>query len=48
MLFANTLTSNKLSYTPLYFYPMNGHVFFTKICVQEAHAPLVFQVLDMI
>ena len=48
ILFANTLTSNKLSYNPLYFYLMSGHLFFTIICVKQAHAPLVFQVLDMI
>ena len=48
MLFAKTLTSNKLSYNPQYFYLMSGHLFFTIICVKEAHASLVFQVLDMI
>ena len=46
--FANTSTSNKLSYTPTYFYPTSGHLFSTAICVQEAHTPLVSQVLDMI
>ena len=48
ILFANTLTSNKLSYTPPYFYPMSGHLFLTIICVQEGHTPLVSQVLDII
>ena len=48
ILCANTLTSNQLSYTPTYFYPMSGHLFSTIICVQEAHKPLVSQVLDMI
>ena len=48
ILFANTLTFNKLSYTPTYFYPMSGHLFSTIICVQEAHTPLVSQVLGMI
>ena len=47
ILFANTLTSNKLSYTPTYFYPMSRHLFPTLICVQEAHTSLVSQVLDM-
>ena len=48
ILFANTLTSKKLSYTPTYFYPMSGHLFSTKICIQKAHMPLVSQVLRMI
>ena len=48
ILSANTLASNKLSYPPQYFYPMSGHLFSTIICVQEAHTPLVSQVLDMI
>ena len=48
ILFANTLTSNKLSYIPPYFYHMSGHLFFTIIGVEEAHTPLVSQVLDMI
>ena len=48
ILFANTLTSNKLSYTSTYFYPMGGHLFSTIICVQKTHTPLVSQVLDLI
>ena len=47
ILFANTLTSKKLSNTPPYFYTMSGHLFFT-ICGQEVHTPLISQVLDMI
>ena len=48
ILFGNTLTSKKLYYTSPHFYPMSGHLFFTAICVQEAHTPLVTHVLDMI
>ena len=40
ILFADTLTSNKVSYTPPYFYSMSGHLF-SYIYLQEAHTPVV-------
>ena len=41
ILFANTLTFNKLSYTPIIFLLYEKTSVFYYICVQEAHTPLI-------